>query len=61
MIHISMSLGSKIFLKKNENAATRVKIHAPILGQNFTKPATVWLKINIDYDHLVVATIEIII
>ena len=29
------------YLKKNENEATRAKIHAPVLGQNFPKPAIV--------------------
>ena len=41
MIHGFLSLGSKNVWKKNENKATGTKIHAPVLGQNFPKPAIV--------------------
>ena len=42
MIHSFLSLGSKNVKKKNENTkATGAKIHAPVLGQNFPKPAIV--------------------
>ena len=41
MIRSVLSLGSKNFWKKNKNEATRAKIHALVLGQNFPKPAIV--------------------
>ena len=39
MIHSFLSLGSKNFKRKNENEATRAKIHTPVLGQNDPKLA----------------------
>ena len=45
MIRSVLSLGSKNFLKKNENEATRAKIHAPLFGQNFQKPAVVHMEL----------------
>ena len=41
MIHSFLNLGSKSVLKKKESKATGAKIHAPVLGQNFPKPAIV--------------------
>ena len=41
MIHSFLALGARMFRKKNENDATRAKIRAPVLGQNFPKPAIV--------------------